>query len=257
MAMRRVALRIVAFVQSLIKRWFMSVNQSQNSLTTAYNNSGSNGGLINPFLPTSQAQFQFWAKPVYQASDGTYWAPGFDGPTFSTNPWDYIKVGTVYGPYTGGAPPDRTPGICRIRLRKEYQVDKKKPIGANGSRNTFHGVDPAEFDIEIEIWTPEQLRQLSTMWAYMFPPAAKGTPIAFDVQHPLFAIHDVKSIQFAAGEGPEIRPDRRGVFRIRAVEFLKPTTANATKTAVQPIGSLYDPATPATPGANPANLAPR
>lgn len=238
----------------------MMANPSQGSPGGAYVPSPSDA--LNPLSPglqlvQSRVSFQFWGSPVYTASDGTYWCPGFDGPTFATSPWDYIKIAIPYGPYSGGVPPDRTPGICKVRLKKEYAVDKKKPLGSHGARITVHGLDIAEIDIEIKVWTPEQLRQLAQLWVTLFPPATKGAPLTFDAQHPTFSVHDVKSIQFISGDGPEVQNDRSGIFKIRALEFLKPQTTNATSTAVQVLGSILDPGGAPTPGSNSANLAPR
>lgn len=214
-------------------------------------------GTIQPYTNVSPVSFAFWGSPVLQQSDGTLWCPGFDGPTFADRPWDYVKVATSYGPSVGGVPPDRTPGIARVVPRKEFSADKKKAAGAHGARYTFHGLDPAEFFIELRLWTPEQLRQLQAMWSDLFVPAAKGSPLAFDVTHPAFDIHAIKSVQFAGGEGPEIGPDRVGIFRIRVIEFLPPAKSNATKTNVAPIGSRLDPGANPTPGSNPANLGPQ
>lgn len=220
------------------------------NLIQVYSNTGAGSSLINPYLPQSQVSFQFWQKPVYQNDDGSYWCPGFEGETYATNPWDYIYLGI---PSTTPF----TPGICRVRLRKERSMDKKKPVGSDGARVTFHGVDPAEFDIEIKIWTPEQLRQLANIWPTLFPQAYKGAPPAYDVQHPIFTIHNVKSVQFVGGEGPEIGTDRTATFRMRAIEFLKPSKKSATKTDEKAISSLLDPGAYPTPGSNTSNLGPR
>lgn len=217
------------------------------------------GTLIDPYnTTTAQSSFRFWGAPVYTASNGTLWCPGFDGATFSTSPYDYVTVAVPYGPNVGGAPPNRTPGVCIVDVRKEYAVDKKKPLGSNGARVTFHGIDAAEVNIEIKIWTPEQLRQLELMWSSLFPPANKGVPVAFDVGHPILNdVHGVKSVQFVSGSGPIIQGDRTGIFRIRALEYQPPATTNVTKTQVKSIGSLLDAPTYSTPGSNTANLAPR
>lgn len=229
----------------------MPASLSQNDALPAYNNQGTNNGLINPFLPNSQTPFRFWAKPVYTASDGTLWAPGFDGPTFATNPWDYIKIPGIppatlaiapgFGSFNGTVPLDRTPGICRIiGLAKKHQLDKKKPIGVHGSRNTYFGIEPPQFTIELLIWTPEQFRQLLLLWPYLVPPASKGVLPTVDVHHPLFELHDIKSIQCYGAEGPIIGADRKATFTIHAVEFSKPNSNNAVATPFAPLATVYD-----------------
>lgn len=219
------------------------------NLVQPYSNTGAGSTLINPYLPTQQASFQFWQKPVYQASDGTLWCPGVEGATYATSPWDYIYLGI---PSTQPF----TPGICKLRVNKWRDVDKKKAVGSDGARVTIHGVDPASIDIEITIWTPEQLKALAILWPILFPQAYKGSPPAYDVQHPLLSIHNIKSLQFTGGEGPEIDQQHRGVFKMHAIEFLKPGK-KATKTETGSIGSLLDPGAYPTPGSNSTNLGPR
>jgi hypothetical protein len=97
----------------------------------------------------------------------------------------------------------------------------------------------------------------------LFPQAYKGSPPAYDVQHPMLAIHGIKALQFTSGEGPEIDAQGRGVFKMSAWEFLKPKKA-APKTEVKPIGSRLDvgvePTTAsgfALPGSDPNNLGPK
>lgn len=216
--------------------------QSSGNIVQPYNNPPAE----KTYLPKSQVSFQFWQKPVYQAPDGTYMCPGVDGPTYAANEWDYIALGNS----------SFTPGICRVTLKKERDKQKKKPVGSDGARITFHGVDPAEFDVELVIWTPEQLRQLAILWPTLFPRANKGAPPVFDVHHPLFSIHDVKSCQFSGASGPDIGPDRKGVFKMQAVEFIKPSKKKATSTGVAPIGSILDAGAYPTPGSNAANTRP-
>ena len=208
------------------------------------------GNLIQPYQTIQQASFQFWAKPVLQQSDGTYFCPGFDGPTYSSNPWDYVYLGI---PSTQPF----TPGLCTVNVNRSRDVDKKKAVGNDGARVTIHGVDPAPVEIMIRIWTPEQLRQLAALWPVLFPQAYKGAPPAYDVQHPMFSYYGIKSVQFIGGSGPMIDEHRVGTFVLSAIEFLKPGKTNVTKTAVGSIGSLLDPGVVQTPGQNPANLGPR
>lgn len=219
------------------------------TLVTPYTNNGLGGTLINPSLPVSQTSFQFWRKPVYTAANGDLWCPGVEGATFDTNPWSYIYLGI---PSTQPF----TPGVCRVSFDKARDIDKKKSAGTDGARVAIHGVDLAAVDIELLIWTPEQLKVLSNIWPILFPPAYKGAPPAYDVQHPLFSIHSIKSVQFIGGSGPVIDQNGRGVFRMRAIEFQKPGKKNATKTDVGSIGSLLDPGAYPTPSGNTANLGP-
>jgi hypothetical protein len=212
------------------------------------------GDLIIPYTTTDvgspqPTSFQFWRSPVYTASDGQLWCPGIIGETYSSRPWDFIYLGI---PSTQPF----TPGICRVMFDKARDIDKKKAAGNDGARVAIHGVDLAAIDIELLIWTPEQLKALASLWPVLFPPAYKGPPPAYDVQHPAFSIHAVKSVQFIAGGGPQIDQQGRGIFRMRAIEYQKPGKKNAVATAVGSIGSLLDPGAYPTPGQNPPNLGP-
>jgi hypothetical protein len=216
---------------------------------TPYVNGGG-GSIINPYLPTSQASFLFWRKPVYTAANGELWSPGIIGETYATNPWDYLYLGVPSTmPYT--------PGLVRLNFEKARDIDKKKAAGNDGARVAIHGLDLAAVDVELLIWTPEQLRALAGLWPDLFPLTGKGAPPAYDVQHPQFAFHGIKSVQFIAGSGPMIDQQGRGIFRMRAIEFQKPTKKNAVKTEVGSIGSLLDPGAYPTPSSNTSNLGPR
>jgi hypothetical protein len=216
--------------------------------------------VLNPYGNTAhpsgtRVSFQFWQQPVYQNNDGTLWCPGFDGPTYASSAWDYIYIGLP----TSGQP--FTPGIATVSVDTATDMDKKKAAGTDGARVTFHGRNPSAVDIELKIWTPEQLRQFGILWQTLYPAAYKGTPPAFAVQHPMFKseLHNISSLQFIGINGPVIGHDRVGTFRIRAIQYLKPGTNKATKTAVAPIGSLFDAGaapTISTPGASGSNTGP-
>jgi hypothetical protein len=224
-----------------------------------------NLSLVDPYstdtrAPGTRVNFPFWRQPVYQLDDGTYWHPGTDGPTYLVDvdsPWSYVYVGIPSTqPYT--------PGKATVHVRKARDIDKKKAAGQDGAHVAIHGVDLWVGEIELLIWTPEQYRALLSLWPILFPVAYKGAPPAYDIQHPLLALHNIKSAQFIGGEGPELDAQGRGQFRMTAIEFLKPGKKNATKTNVQSIGSRLDagvePTTAAgysTPGSDPSNLGPK
>lgn len=225
--------------------------------------------ILNPYGTTAapvgtRVSFQFWRQPVFQYTDGTYYTPGVDGPTYATSPWDKLEIdATVPPPYVASGSKFSTPGICKVRVTKYRDVDKKKSAGSDGARVTIHGMEPAQLEIELMIWTPEQLRQLAAMWPVLSPAAYKGSPAAYDVRHPALSggLHSVSSVQFVSLDGPEIDSRGVGTFRMKAWEFLKPGNPNVsvTKTAAAPTPTLYDTTnSPAisTPGSSSANTAP-
>lgn len=215
--------------------------------------------LVQPYANVqNRVSFDFWAQPVIQASDGTYFCPGFEGDTFAKNPENLVKFGGGSAPFASAGQDLVLPGICTVHCDKEYASDKKKPVGSNGARRTMHGVDDADIEIECLIWTPEQLRQLRNIWPILFP-GNKGAQQARDVSHPTFTLHGVKSMLVLRGRGPDRGPVVNSrIFTITGAEFTKPTgNATATPTAAKPIGAIIDPTNIyPTPGSNTAYTGP-
>ena len=87
--------------------------------------------------------------------------------------WDRATLGGFIMP--GKA---RTKG-CNVKLKK----DKKGKAGSDGSRPTYHGIDPKEFQIEIDTWTDDQRERLVQICRQILPlPGVKSKPLSFD--HP-------------------------------------------------------------------------
>ena len=203
----------------------------------------------------STVPFEFWGDPVYQLLDGTLFCPGFTGLTYPKNVWDSVGFGLVPLPFGGGTV--STPGIAMVSVEKRMGIDRKKPSGQDGARVTALGVDLAEIQIQLLIWTPEQLKVLNGLWPILMPKAGKGQLTPLGVYHPQFKTHDIKSLVVIGGRGPEPGPMALSkVFTILALEFMPPGKSNVTHTPVATKGSTFDaPATP-TPGTNPANTDP-
>jgi len=55
----------------------------------------------------------------------------------------------------------KIPGKSRVTGGKvKLKKDPKSKAGADGANKTYHGIDPQEFTLEIEVWTDEQLKNL-------------------------------------------------------------------------------------------------
>lgn len=206
-------------------------------------------------LPNA-ASFDFWSQPVLTNDKGELYCPGFIGNTFAKGAWDSVKIGSV-----------QTPGICEVTVFKARDVDKKKAAGSDGARLTIHGIEPGTGDIELTIWTPEQLKTLRAAWEKISPssnkrpkgvPASAPWPPAFDVAHPVFKAHAIKSVVVIGAEGPKpgrIKGSR--IFTIKWVEYLAPSKKKVTHSPVASKGSTLDPkGSYPTPGSNPANTGP-
>ena len=202
--------------------------------------------ILNPYTNTPTA-FDFWA-PVFTDNNGKLYSPGFtDDRGDKFNLWDTVFI--------NAAP---TPGAATVSLSKDRDVDKKKAAGSDGARVTLHGVEPAQGTIQLVIWTPEQLKALNELWPIIFAPTAKGDqPPPYDVSHPTFKLHGVKSIQIVGGTGPDPGPVARSrVFTIKFIEYFPPGKKKATATPVQSKGSTRDPSPAALPGSKPSDTAP-
>lgn len=207
---------------------------------------------------TNAVSFDFWAQPVLTDASGALYCPGYTGKTFMKGAWDSVKIGSL-----------QTPGTCDVTVSKSRDVDKKKAAGSDGARITIHGIDPGSGEITLTIWTPEQLKTLRSVWEQIFPSSNKRPkgvaasspwPPAFDVAHPIFRTHSIKSVVFTGGEGPKtgsVRGTR--IFTIRWQEYLAPSKKKVTHSPVASKGSTLDPAQKGnypTPGSNKKNTGP-
>lgn len=211
--------------------------------------------LKTPYQGLNQLPSIFWGSPVLKDDKGVKFCPGFLGEAFSKNIWDYV---TIEFPNSGV--PNKTPGICNVSVRRGRKVDRKKSSGTDGETITFTGINNAEIEIAVTIWTPEQLDILVDLWKILQPPSGKGDPQAFDVKHPQFEVNGIKSAVFIDSVGLEQGPVAKSkTFVIKAVEWLPPSKKKATQTPsrAQARGSKLDKPENSQPGKNPAAVGPR
>ncbi len=229
--------------------------QSKNSpnkasLKTPYSNLSPLGLTVVPSI--------FWGAPVLKDDKGNKYCPGYIGDTFSKNQWDYVQIDYLD---TIGAESDKTPGICNVSVRRGRKLDRKKSSGSDGERLTFTGINNADIEISILIWTPAQLDALVKMWSLIQPAVGKGTPGAFDIHHPQFTVNNVKSCVFVDSIGLEMGPTpKTRTFVIRAVEYFPPGTKKITSTPsrAKAKGSTLDEKEEnQQPGKNPHAVGPR
>jgi hypothetical protein len=193
---------------------------------------------------------------------GHPYSPGYIGNTFSKNAWDAVQIAIPLPFMTGVLQQlnvDRTPGLCEVDVRRGRDIDRKKSAGSDGQRLTFKGINNADVDIRITIWTPGQLDVLSALWNVLQPKAGKGTPSAFDVKHPQFEINGVKSLCFVDSIGmTDGHTSKTKIFTIKAIEYFPPGSKSAVTTLKKAearsnvLQSQYP-----KPGENPENLGPK
>jgi hypothetical protein len=102
----------------------------------------------------------FWGSPVYRnKTTGQLFCPGYTGNTFASAITDYVVIGGR-----------QTPGVVvAVECKRERDKDVKKSKGADGATVTFAGLQPADVEIKIKIWTPQQLLELDQLRALLAP----------------------------------------------------------------------------------------
>lgn len=211
--------------------------------------------LKNVYEGLNPVPSNFWGAPVLLDANGVKYCPGYTGPTFSKNKTDYVQI-----EFPGGGLIGKTPGLCKVSVRRGRKVDRKKSSGSDGERLTFTGISNADIEIAIEIWTPDQFDKLNDLWRLIQPPAGKGQPQAFDIKHPQFETNGIKSCVFVEARGfePGSVVGMR-VFVIQAIEYLPPGNKNVTNTPkrAQSRGSKLDGPEHQLSGKNPHATGPR
>lgn len=198
----------------------------------------------------------------------SFWADdgvGYDGPLYSSSPWDYVMLGN-----------DKLPGICRVRGAPEYMVDRQKPNGGDAAAIILRGYNPKDIEIEVTIWTPQQWEKLqdviTKVWrrpnkasALDLPRSGKGVETvkkaeetaaiqggarlveqqAVDISHPSTSLYGIKQVVVVGMSMPEDGGTVGSkVVRIRCVQFIAPAAAKDATAARKTKGSkakLTDP----------------
>lgn len=139
----------------------------------------------------------------------------------------------------------KIPGKSKVtggKLRLKH--DPKKKSGADGANPTFHGIDPQEFTLEVEVWTDAQLQNLVNVvcadilpkpWSKpSSPPPGQTTsayPPPLPFSHPqLSAISTVASMNVVVLGGQPLKWVRDNVLQM-TLELLHWLPAPATKSS--------------------------
>lgn len=140
------------------------------------------------------------------------------------------------------------PGIATIKAPKRgIKLDIKKAKGSSGATFTVEGYDPAKIEIEIVVWTLEQIQLMSEITQLIEPDASKGLPQPLTIYHEFTfarAITDV-IIESLEGPGNGSKPGEY-VYKISAYEWRpefaggKGTGSTTPKSAKGNVTTVFD-----------------
>lgn len=85
------------------------------------------------------------------------------GPVFGRG-WDQATIGGLL-----------IPGHARVQGGGlKLKIDNKSKSGADGGNITLHGLDPQAFDLEVTMWTNEQLDEMRSVCQRLLPQRPQG-----------------------------------------------------------------------------------
>lgn len=166
--------------------------------------------------------------PQPQANSIPFWdvpAASLDLGSAGMSPWDTVLIGGT-----------ALPGRCSVRTKKHKRIDIKKSKGSSPPTMTLLGYNPAEVEITVGIWTPDQFRFLSNMMLSLLPkPRTKSSVAtsadAVDIYHPSLVLLDIRSVIIEGIEALEqSTPKGLWTTKVRCLEWAPATTSNETST---------------------------
>jgi hypothetical protein len=96
----------------------------------------------------------------------------------------------------------KLPGLAIVNADSQFKVDPKKSPGKSGATPTFHGRRPADIDIQVIIWTEDQLDELTEQLVVLWPAEPdRKKPQPVDVYHPSLALLGIKSMYLTQVSG--------------------------------------------------------
>jgi hypothetical protein len=107
--------------------------------------------------------------------------------------WDTLHIGG-----------QRMPGLASISGTASRKMDTRSAAGADGARVRDRGYEPAALDVQIRVWTQEQLDDLEERIEALHPRqrGTERTPV--DVAHPALSLLGIRSAYVTAIGVPQI-----------------------------------------------------
>lgn len=145
---------------------------------------------------------------------------GSGGPLYLTG-WDLAVLGGF-----------KLPGKSKISGGKvKLKKDPKSKAGADGAKRTYHGIEPQEFQIEIECWTDDQIALAGDICRQLVPQPG-STPTPMSLVHP--SVQDLAAIVnvvvLGASQWEQVGETCRRKRTIYLDHWLPPTAKGAKAT---------------------------
>lgn len=107
---------------------------------------------------------------------------------------------------------EAAPGLAKVTGEVKNRVDKKMLPGTNGAKMTHIGYEPAEVDVELRLWMPEQLKAFADLVKQLRP--RRNSPPPVTVNHPALALYEIRSAQMLSIGLPEY-DDHADCYRVK------------------------------------------
>ena len=124
------------------------------------------------------------------------------------------------------------PGIAKVRVTRSVKVDRKPRKGSTGETQTFNGVNNAEIEISVSVYSSEDYARIQNdLLPSIEPNPETEELVAHDIGHPVCEFRKVSAFTVLGVEGPKPGSDGAWVITIKAVEHRPPKEVVPTDAA--------------------------
>jgi hypothetical protein len=134
--------------------------------------------------------------------------------------WDTVRIAGI-----------TLPGVATVSGKGfEQRTDRRVIPGQKGKRMTTFGCDPADIEIELQLWEPEHLEGLKALIAVIKPRDGKAQAVS--IYHPGLDLYQIRSVLVLSATVPTMKRSVMGVT-IRCVEHVAETKSAPVAKVVQ------------------------
>lgn len=132
-----------------------------------------------------------------------------------------------------------TPGVASVKnLSRKYSWKAQQGFGVSGATSTFVGSPLAEWEVEVRMWTDDQLAQWTAFARLCLAPPGNGATVggAFEIQHPLLSGPPWSIKHATVTEVGQLNLSDAGLWTvtIKCQEWRKPKTQESRPIAAIP-----------------------